>query len=127
MTRLAFTKQRRLLKAHEFRRVFDQSCIKASSRALLILGASNQLTHSRIGFIIAKKQVRSAVERNRIKRVIRESFRLLDSSSFQFDLVVLVRKEMALRSNSEIKQEFERLWFKLNRHKSSQKEGVSNA
>lgn len=113
MAEFGFTKQQRLLKASEFQRVFDQSALKASAGPIFLLAASNQLEHPRIGFIIAKKQVRLAVQRNRIKRIVRETFRTQSHSDFNYDVIVMARKGLDQKSSREIRKEFERMWQKL--------------
>lgn len=47
--------------------------------------------HSRLGLAIAKKQARRAVDRNRLKRIVRETFREEQSRLANLDLVVMVR------------------------------------
>lgn len=113
MAGFGFSKQQRLLKARDFQRVFDQTSLKASTRSLLLLAARNQLEHPRIGFIIAKKQVRLAVQRNRIKRIIRESFRTHAMHLFPYDVIILVRRGLEQQTNREIRATFERTWQKL--------------
>jgi len=113
MTGFGFSKQQRLLTAREFQRVFDQLGLKCSSKRISLLAASNLLGYPRIGFIIPKKQIRLAVQRNRIKRVIRESFRQLDTHGFSYDVIVLVRKGLDEQQNSDITAQFEYLWAKL--------------
>ena len=114
--RQLFTRQQRLLNAGDFQRVFDHTRFKASTRELLILGAANSLGHSRIGFIIAKKHIRTAVQRNRIRRIIREYFRVHChelSAQDAADLVILARKGFDQLPNSEISSTFSFLWNKL--------------
>lgn len=120
MVRFGFTKQKRLLKARDFQRVFDRSSAKVSSRVMLLIAAPNDLSQPRIGFIIAKKQVRLAVKRNRIKRVIRETFRHLDSEDFSYDVILLARKGVDQQSNRKIRSEFEHLWQKLKKRANSE-------
>jgi ribonuclease P protein component len=108
-----FTREKRLLNAADFQRVFDNTQIKASTRELLILAATNDLDRSRIGFIIAKKNIRTAVHRNRIKRLIREHFRVHCDEIIAADLIIMARKGFDKRSNSEINSAFCDLWGKL--------------
>jgi len=114
-----FTRQQRLLNAGDFKRVFDNTKYKASTRELLVLGAANDLGHSRIGFIIAKKNIRTAVHRNRIKRIIREFFRVHSSELDTADLIIMARRGFDQRSNSEINAAFSDLWKKLVRQSSA--------
>ncbi|XPE62351.1 ribonuclease P protein component [Shigella flexneri] len=75
MVKLAFPRELRLLTPRHFNFVFQQPQ-RASSPEVTIFGRQNELGHPRIGLTIAKKNVRRAHERNRIKRLARESFRL---------------------------------------------------
>ncbi len=119
MTDCRFTREQRLLNAADFQRVFDKTKLKVSTRELLILGAANDLGHSRIGFIIAKKNIRTAVHRNRIKRIIRNFFRVHCSEFDTADLIIMARRGLDQRSNSEINRMFSDLWYKLVRQSSS--------
>ena len=119
MADFRFIREQRLLNASDFQRVFDNTKHKASSRELLILGAANDLGHSRIGFIIAKKNIRTAVQRNRIKRIIRNFFRLHCSELETADLVIMARRGLEQRTNSEIVRMFSDLWLKLIKQSSS--------
>ena len=119
MADFRFTREKRLLNAADFQRVFDNSKLKVSTRELLILGAANDLGHSRIGFIIAKKNIRTAVHRNRIKRIIRNFFRVHCIEFDSADLIIMARRGLDQRSNSEINRAFSDLWYKLVRQSSS--------
>ena len=69
-----FSKNLRLLNAAEYETVFENAQIKASCHYLLVLAISNHGPRPRLGMVIAKKHVSSAVQRNRIKRRIRDRF-----------------------------------------------------
>mgnify|MGYP000527038421 CR=1 FL=1 len=70
---------------------------------------------TRLGIIVAKKHVKHAVQRNRIKRLLRESFRCKRNSLPNLDLVILAKKGAGKISNPEISEEFQYLWLKLSR------------
>ncbi len=111
---LSFGKQRRLLTPRDFRQVFQTATLKVSSKDLLILARINQSPVARLGLVIAKKHVRRANQRNRIKRVIRESFR--QQRLFTgLDLVVLARGPLDQRDNEELFQLLAQLWQQLQR------------
>ena len=65
----SFGKHKRLLNARDYSQVFDAPDSKASAKQLLLLARANQGTQHRLGLVIAKKNVRLAAQRNRIKRI----------------------------------------------------------
>jgi len=109
----SFAKHQRLLTAKEFQKVFDGQSIKVSSAQLLILAATNGQAFSRIGFIIAKKNIRTAVQRNRIKRLAREYFRIHGGSFSGYDIILLARRGLDTMSNQEIHTFLEQQWQRL--------------
>ncbi|MDZ4684737.1 MAG: ribonuclease P protein component [Planctomycetaceae bacterium] len=72
--RLRFPKLLRLRSKAEFERVYARKC-KASDGVLLMFSLPNDLPHPRIGLSVSRK-VGNAVVRNRVKRLLREAFRL---------------------------------------------------
>ena len=92
MATQSFPKASRLLDAAAYSAVFDQTHFKVSCRYFLILARFSRETNTKLGLIVAKKHIPSAVQRNRVKRLIRTSFRTLDPFPRHLDLVVLARK-----------------------------------
>lgn len=113
MATSGFPKTSRLQNASEFEAVFSRNQFKVSNRYFLIL-ALNADSNSRLGIVVAKKNIASAVQRNRMKRLIRESFRTSTRKPDKMDLIVLVRKGADKLSNSEILLNLNRLWQDLN-------------
>lgn len=109
----AFGKFKRLLNAGDYSRVFDKPDAKASHRHVLLLGRSNDRSQHRLGLVIAKKHVRLAVERNRIKRLAREFFRVLPVTAPSFDVVLLARPGIANLDNAELSSILQQQWQKL--------------
>lgn len=64
---------------------------------------------------IAKKQVRMAVARNRIKRVVRESFRCHQNVLPALDIVVLARRGTAEKDKRELHRSLRNHWNRLGR------------
>ncbi len=62
---------------------------RRSAGHLAVYWRPNQLAHPRLGIAISRKCTRSAVIRNRIKRVVREVFRLRREGLDGIDIVVL--------------------------------------
>ena len=86
-----FTPTARLSQPDHYRRVFDSPEYKVSSSAFLLLAAPGATQSSRLGVVVAKKAIRRAARRNRIKRLVRECFRL-HAFVKPVDLVVLARR-----------------------------------
>jgi ribonuclease P protein component len=100
----SFPRERRLLCPADFRRVFNEP--SKSSDALFTVLARAHPSHgqlSRLGLAIAKKQLRRAVDRNRVKRLTREYFRLQVPSGCGLDFVVMVRAVARQRTNRELR------------------------
>ena len=108
-----FSKSRRLLNAADYKAVFDQNEWKVSSKESLCLSKSNGLDSPRLGLVIAKKNVKLAVHRNRIKRVIRDSFRLHQHALPNADMVILARRGLGELSNEELHILFNKNWQRL--------------
>ncbi len=113
MTLHAFPKSLRLLNSGDFQAVFDQAPFRATHQHFLILARTNQSNWPRLGLVIAKKHVRLAVERNRIKRQIRESFRHRQALLAGLDVIVLARKGMDDLTNHQLSEQLEQQWQRL--------------
>lgn len=88
--RLHYRKRQRLGKRADFDRVF-QLRRRAFDGPLGLYIAPNELGYSRLGISMSRK-VGTAARRNRIKRLLRESFRLLQHElPAGYDLVVVPR------------------------------------
>jgi ribonuclease P protein component len=69
-----FTARDRLSNQQEFKNV-AKGRLRSQGRQVLLIARANGLSHARLGLGVAKRQIRKATARNRIKRLIRESFR----------------------------------------------------
>jgi len=107
----AFPRSHRLLKGADYSRVFQQAH-KASDKWFTILARCNDGGSARLGLAVAKKQLNRAVDRNRLKRLIRESFRHHQSELQGLDLVVLVRSGCLQQDNASLFVSLDKLWAK---------------
>lgn len=112
----SFCKTRRLLGADDYSRVFDAPDARASHRNLLLLARRNTGPRHRLGLVVAKKNVKLAVQRNRLKRVTREFFRQLPASEPPLDVIVLARRGLGELDNTELSSILRQQWLKLERH-----------
>lgn len=110
-----FGREKRLLTPRQFSAVFDSPSGKVPGKNVLLLARNNELDHPRLGLVIGKKSVKLSVERNRIKRVIRETFRLSQDDLVGWDIVVVARKGLGDLENPELIQQFGKLWKRLAR------------
>lgn len=109
----SFKKSLRLLDASAYKTVFDDAQLKVSRQQVLFLSRPNGKNEPRLGLVIAKKNVRHANQRNRIKRIIRESFRLQQHQLSTLDTVVLARRGLDELDNSDLHKLFTQLWQQL--------------
>ncbi|GHB71620.1 ribonuclease P protein component [Psychrosphaera saromensis] len=107
-----FPRELRLVTPSQFSRVFDHP-VKAVSDHITILAKFNDLENPRIGLTIAKKKEKTAVGRNRIKRIIRDSFRLNQHNLPNIDIVVIARNQIGEADNKHLHKQLNKLWKKI--------------
>ena len=113
-----FDKDLRLTSAGEFDHVFA-SPGRSANRCFTILARPNQRPYPRLGLIISKRCAKSAVQRNRLKRLIRESFRLSQQELSTLDVVVIGKSPAVEKTNQELLALLGRQWKELQRCKES--------
>jgi len=125
MSNAVFPRQVRLLSAGDYRRVFSHADAKAQTQQILILARRNSLGHSRLGLVVAKKHAKRAVDRNQIKRIVRESFRHHQVELENFDCVVLSRGGAKDLDKAQLRDMVDQLWSRLRRKRNvSQKRSM---
>jgi ribonuclease P protein component len=111
---LSFPPARRLRTPGDFKRVY------AAGRRLghdffSVTAQPNELERARLGMAVAVRAMGGAVERNRIRRLIRESFRLHQATVPALDIVIGVRPTARAAAAPELRASLERLWERLQR------------
>ena len=109
---LGFTKRARLLTRQDFDRVFAQAS-RSVDNCFTVLARQNGRDGPRLGLAIARKHAKAAVARNRLKRLVRESFRHHQQDLGTLDLVVLGRQGVARHDNDAVMASLERHWNRL--------------
>ncbi|MAS41062.1 MAG: ribonuclease P protein component [Porticoccaceae bacterium] len=89
-----FPRSRRLLKSSEFQAVFAAAEQRVSHRYYLLLARTTMGPGPRLGLVVARKNIRLATRRNRIKRVARETFRQQAPGLGSVDVLFLPRRGM---------------------------------
>jgi len=112
-------KQAKLLKAVDYNRVFDKP-VRSSDRYFTVLARQNDLLHARLGTVFSKKRVKLAVGRNRLKRISRESFRLIqlkleENNEASADFIVLAGARCVTATNRQLFHSLEQHWQHLNK------------
>ncbi len=108
-----FPRTARLLSAGDYRNVFNRCRCKSSDRWLTVLAVDNNLGRPRLGLAISRKAEKSAVGRNRVKRVIRDCFRQRQDELGCWDLVVIARPGVASQSNTALRAALAKHWTRL--------------
>lgn len=90
--KLGFSKTKRLKTPEDFRAVFNQPFpLRLKSHYFTILARPNQRENARLGVIVAKRVIKKATGRNLVRRLVKESFRLHQSTLVGLDIVVMLR------------------------------------
>lgn len=107
-----FLKSTRLTNPADYQEVF-RSARKQADNSFLFLVKENRRSSARLGLAISKKRIQSAVQRNKVKRMIREGFRKKRTVMKNLDIVVLVQKNIDQKRIKEIKKSLSKHWEKL--------------
>jgi len=110
----SFPRRVRLTGRNAFAAVFAQP-VKSSDPCFTVLTRPNDLAYPRLGLAISRKVAKSAVARNRLKRIVRESFRHHQRELGGLDCVVMGRIGVATRDNPALFTSLERHWRRLAR------------
>ena len=93
--RYAFKKNERLRRRSEFSALF-QSGKRIHSEYLTVILSTNTSDVRRLGLVVGKKVRKEAVRRNRMKRLLREFFRLNKHRlSTSQDILIVARKDFS--------------------------------
>jgi ribonuclease P protein component len=116
LLRFDLPKETRLAKRAEFLRVYEQGR-RIEGRYMTIFVLPNARDFQRLGVTATKKAIGKAHDRNRAKRLLRESFRLsrneLDKISVKYDWVLNARRSLLDVKLEKPLEEFKRMAAKL--------------
>lgn len=112
INQLTYPRELRLLTPSDFNYVF-QNATRVGSPYLTLIARDNTLGHPRLGFAIAKKQVKRAHERNRIKRLTKEYFRQHQHSLPTKDFILMARTAVIDLDNKQVISTLEQLCHRI--------------
>ncbi|MBT8099815.1 MAG: ribonuclease P protein component, partial [Gammaproteobacteria bacterium] len=107
--RYRLRKDNRLLDAAAFGRVFEKAT-RSRDKCFTVLCRSNDREAARLGLAISKKQCKKASARNRLKRLIRESFRHHQQELAGLDIVVMNKAAATEENNAQLLGSLEKHW-----------------
>ena len=108
-----FERHRRLTKSAQYREVFSQNQRVADQWFTVLFRQQPEGDSARLGLAIAKKSIPRSVDRSRIKRLTRESFRTHRQQMPLVDIVIMARRGCADVDNSQLHRSLQRLWKKM--------------
>lgn len=114
---VTFPRENRLTRPSEFQRVFE----RGRHRRIAVTGLFARVregtqAQARLGFALSKRSLKRAVDRNRVKRLVRESFRLHRQQLPVVDVVIISQSEVASLDNAVILHQLDVLWQQLRRY-----------
>ncbi|WP_447530480.1 ribonuclease P protein component [Vreelandella sp. TE19] len=115
MSHQGYPRGLRLLNAGDFSYVFEQADLKVHGKGMMALARFNTRGHPRVGLVVSKKNVKRAVDRNRFKRLVRESVRLRQHRLPSVDIVILAKRGVQDIDNETLYRQLHGMWKRLQR------------
>jgi ribonuclease P protein component len=110
--RLTLPAQRRLRRKSDFDAAYARG--RRTGNALFgVTTRSNEVGQPRLGMAVAVRVAGSSVERNRLRRIIRESFRLHQHEIPALDIVVSARERARHAPGAELHASLAALWKRV--------------
>lgn len=105
-----FPREYRLTEKRQFDAVLSARTVQLKSGSFRLFAIANRESGARLGLIVGKRQLKRAVDRNRVKRALRETFRTRRSTLPALDIVV----QLADRPSSDsVSGEAASMWARL--------------
>lgn len=103
------SRSQKLLSAENYKFVFSKSQ-RFGNKSFTVLARKNDIGHPRLGLAISKKSAKRAVDRNRIKRIFRESFRLHQHILPNVDIIAMCKSDVLSLDKKEMHKQIETQW-----------------
>tara|TARA_B110000438_G_C15625934_1_gene568730 strand:- start:165 stop:536 length:372 start_codon:yes stop_codon:yes gene_type:complete len=98
----------RLTEATDYRALLRQR--PASDDCFRLVVKPNPFGYARLGLTVSRRTAARAVDRNRIKRLVRESFRAAQNRIAGNDVLVMARRQAVSTSNKTLRDSLEQHW-----------------
>ena len=109
-----FQRSQRLRRPAQFQAAYAQGRRFGNELFTATVRISDGHASARLGLSIAARTVGNAVSRNRLRRQIRESFRLRQQGLPPVDIVIGARTAARTAPARELREALERLWKQIN-------------
>jgi ribonuclease P protein component len=109
---MRFQPAQRLRRPAEFQLVYAQGR-KFGNEYFSAAVNTNLIAHPRLGLSIAARTIGNAVQRNRVKRVVRDSFRIQQRSLPAVDIVIGARVAAKDTPNAQLRVGLQQLWDRI--------------
>lgn len=113
-----FTRSQRLLKASEYQKTFCKQTKIIGKHWLIFV--NDETSRARLGIAISKKVSNLANQRNRLKKICREQFRLNQHNLPFFDMVIIAKKHSASQKSPVLIEDLNLLFKKLSTKKTKE-------
>lgn len=97
--------------SRDFSWVFSSGKRTSKFGGIIVITVKNSVEYPRLGLAIAKKHIKLSCHRNRLKRIIRNSFRLNQLLFTKIDIVVLSLADINQHTFEQIQVSLERHWL----------------
>ena len=102
----------RLLQSEDYRRTIANRC-RSDDQLFTVYAARRETGDARLGITVSRRVSTKAVQRNRLKRRVRESFRYHKRPLAGLDLVVIARQEANETGRLQVDQSLLGHWIRV--------------
>lgn len=113
MLKLYLKTYQRLINSVEYKHTLNKTHYKFCNKKIICFVHKN--SYLKLGLIISKANIKNAFERNKIKRVIRNSFRLKQHNVYNIHIIILANIGLEQLNNKSLCNEFNNLYLLIDK------------